>query len=94
MTGQDAYIACANAMATLPSLVGRLPEIAVPTLIICGERDDPFLAPSQVMHENIPGSELVIIPDAGHGPQMETPAEFNAVLTAFLARVHDPVVLG
>jgi pimeloyl-ACP methyl ester carboxylesterase len=43
------------------------------------------------MHENIAGSELHIIPGAGHGPQMERPAEFNAVLTAFLDRVHSPL---
>jgi 2-succinyl-6-hydroxy-2,4-cyclohexadiene-1-carboxylate synthase len=89
MTGLDAYIACGQAMATRESLVGRLHEITVPTLIICGERDEPFLAPSRVMHEAIPGSEFVIIEGAGHGPQMETPAEFNRVLTSFLARVHE-----
>jgi pimeloyl-ACP methyl ester carboxylesterase len=87
MTGLDAYIACGNAMATRESRVARLHEITVPTLIICGERDEPFLAPSRVMHEAIPGSELVIIEGAGHGPQMETPAEFNRVLCGFLDRV-------
>jgi pimeloyl-ACP methyl ester carboxylesterase len=58
MTGVDAYIACGNAMAERPSLVSRLREIDVPTLIVCGERDEPFLGPSQVMHEAIAGSEL------------------------------------
>jgi pimeloyl-ACP methyl ester carboxylesterase len=31
----------------------------------------------------------VIIRGAGHGPQMETPAEFNRALTEFLARVRE-----
>ena len=53
----------------------------------CGEHDEPFLEPSQEMHEAIAGSELVIIPGAGHGPQMETPGEFNRVLLGFLSRV-------
>jgi pimeloyl-ACP methyl ester carboxylesterase len=88
MTGIDAYIACGNAMAERESLVSRLHEIMVPTLIVCGEYDVQFLGPSRVMHENIADSELHIIPGAGHGPQMETPAEFNTVLTAFLDRVH------
>lgn len=91
MTGLDAYIACGEAMAHRPSLVARLHEIVVPTLIICGEKDEPFLGPSRVMHEAIPGSELVIIKGAGHGPQMETPAEFNRVLAGFLDRVHATV---
>jgi 2-succinyl-6-hydroxy-2,4-cyclohexadiene-1-carboxylate synthase len=56
-------------------------------LIICGESDAPFLDASHAMHENIPGSELVIIEGAGHTPQIETPDKFNSVLTAFLDRV-------
>lgn len=87
MTGLEAYLACGEAMANRESLAGRLHEILVPVLIICGELDEPFLEPSRVMHEAIPGSELVIINGAGHGPQMETPAEFNRVLCEFLERV-------
>jgi pimeloyl-ACP methyl ester carboxylesterase len=71
--------------------VPRLKEVAVPTLIICGENDTPFVAPSRVMHENIAGSELVIIAGAGHTPQIETPGEFNRILTGFLDRVHSSV---
>ena len=78
-------------MATRRSLVGELGGIKVPTLIVCGEKDDPFLEPSRQMHEAVPGSELVIIPGAGHGPQMETPAELNRVLTGFLSRVQETV---
>jgi pimeloyl-ACP methyl ester carboxylesterase len=88
MTGLEAYLACGEAMARRESLVGRLHEITVPVLIVCGEQDDPFLEPSRVMHEAIPGSDLVIIEGAGHGPQMETPAEFNRVLCGFLDRLH------
>jgi 3-oxoadipate enol-lactonase len=87
MTSREAYIACANAMSSRRSLLGELGAISMPTLIICGEKDEPFLEPSRQMHEAIPGSELVIIQGAGHGPQMETPGEFNRVLSEFLARV-------
>ena len=87
MTSREAYIACANGMSSRRSLLSDLAAITVPTLIICGEHDEPFLEPSQEMHEAIAGSELVIIPGAGHGPQMETPAEFNRVLLGFLSRV-------
>jgi 3-oxoadipate enol-lactonase len=87
MTSRDAYIACANAMSSRRSLLAELGRIRVPTLIICGEQDEPFLGPSRDMHEAIAGSELVIIPGAGHGPQMETPGEFNRVLIEFMSPV-------
>jgi pimeloyl-ACP methyl ester carboxylesterase len=90
MTSREAYIACANGMSTRRSLIGDLGAISVPTLIVCGEYDEPFLDPSKDMHEAVPRSELVIIPSAGHGPQMETPGEFNRVLSEFLARVLQP----
>ena len=89
MTSREAYIAGAQGMATRRSLLQELGAITVPTLVICGEHDEPFLEPSRQMHEAIPGSELVIIPGAGHGPQMETPGEFNRVLAEFLSRVRE-----
>jgi pimeloyl-ACP methyl ester carboxylesterase len=87
MTSREAYIAGAHGMASRGSVVGDLAKVSVPALVICGEQDEPFLEPSRQMHAAIPGSELVIIPGAGHGPQMETPAEFNRVLVEFLSRV-------
>ena len=74
MTSREAYIGGAHGMASRRSVVPRLKEIAVPTLVVCGENDAPFLEASHVMHDAIPGSELVIIPGAGHTPQIETPA--------------------
>jgi len=89
MTSREAYIAGANGMASRRSVVGDLAKVSVPTLVICGEKDEPFLEPSRQMHAAIPGSELIIIPGAGHGPQMETPGEFNRALTEFLAKVRE-----
>ncbi|KKL08125.1 hypothetical protein LCGC14_2579030, partial [marine sediment metagenome] len=94
LTSREAYLYCAQAMARRESLLDELGAIEVPTLIICGENDDPFVKPSHRMHERIPGSELVIIPGAGHTPQIEKPAEFNSVLTGFLSRVHQGVAAG
>jgi 2-succinyl-6-hydroxy-2,4-cyclohexadiene-1-carboxylate synthase len=88
MTSADAYVGGAIGMSKRRPVVDRLGEIKVPTLVICGEKDEPFLDASNVMHENIPGSELVIIPGAGHNPQIETPVEFNSILSGFLDRVH------
>jgi pimeloyl-ACP methyl ester carboxylesterase len=89
MTSREAYLYCAEAMAERESLLDDLRRVAVPTLVVCGERDAPFLEPSRLMHEAISGSELAIVPRAGHSPQFETPGEFNRLLTEFLARVRE-----
>lgn len=94
LTSREAYIYCAQAIANREPLLDQLRAIHIPTLIICGENDDPFLEPSHRMHERIPDSELVIIPEAGHTPQIEKPAEFNRTLTKFLARVRQGVATG
>ncbi len=64
-----------------------LREIAVPTLVICGEED--VITPraeAEILQKGITGAELAMIPRSGHLPSMETPEEFNAVLGKFLAR--------
>jgi 3-oxoadipate enol-lactonase len=62
-----------------------LPGIKVPTLIIVGSED--FFTPlpvARLMSDNIPGAQLVCIEGAGHLPNMEAPAAFNAALDSFL----------
>lgn len=69
------------------SVVDRLGEIAVPTLVIAG-RDD-FVFPPECQHEladGIPESELVIVDGAGHSPQDEQPTEVMRALRAFLSQ--------
>jgi len=62
-----------------------LPHIAVPTLIVVGENDKNFLAAADYMAIKIPGARKVVIPDAGHAPNIDQPERFNAELTSFLA---------
>jgi proline iminopeptidase len=67
------------------SVVDRLGEITVPTLIMAGRED--FVFPPECQQElaaGIPGSQVAIIDDAGHSPQDEKPAEVIPVLRAFL----------
>ena len=48
-----------------------LPRIEAPTTIVWGERDG--LIPTEHadrMHEAIEGSELIVLPDTGHVPQL------------------------
>jgi 3-oxoadipate enol-lactonase len=80
------YAGCCHAIAAL-NLTDRLSAITVPTLIIVGE-DDPGtpVSASQTIHEQIKGSELVILKSAAHLSNLEQPAAFNQALTAFLAK--------
>lgn len=65
----------------------RLPELAtlpMPTLVIVGDQDSPFLKAAHRMAATIPGARLVEIPDAGHSPQFENPEPWWAALQVFL----------
>ena len=94
LTSREAYIYGAHGMASRKSLVSKLQRIGAPTLVICGENDEPFVEPSKQMHDRIPGSELAMIAGAGHTPQIEKASEFNAVVTQFLARVRESAAAG
>jgi pimeloyl-ACP methyl ester carboxylesterase len=63
----------------------RLGSVAAPTLLIWG-RDDPFLPLSagETLHQTIPGSRLVVIPDTGHLPMWERPDAVNRLILEFL----------
>ncbi len=63
----------------------KLHEIRQPTLVLWGAEDRVF--PKEVgqeLHEIIPGSSLVVIPEAGHIPQWERPEAVNPILLEFL----------
>ena len=63
---------------------GRLKNIDVPTLIVHGADDMIPTSLAKHLHENIKGSRLVIIPDAGHMVMMEKPDEFNNAVMRFV----------
>lgn len=91
LTSPEAYIYCAEALGRRKSILDELHAIETPTLIVCGENDEPFLGPSRRMHERIAASEMVIIPGAGHTPQVEKASEFNRILLEFLTRAEQGV---
>ncbi len=63
----------------------RLGELRQPTLILWGEQDEVFtLEVGRHLHQTIPGSIFVSIPDAGHIPMWERPDLVNPALRAFL----------
>lgn len=85
-TGVDGYIACAEAIRDM-SICENLADITVPTLVLVGEADPACpVASAEVLHEGIQGSELVVISQAAHLPNIEQTAVFNETLVNFLDR--------
>jgi 3-oxoadipate enol-lactonase len=81
----EAIAGAVTAMMTRPDSSLLLPGIHCPTLIVVGEEDTLTPPPlSQRMHQAIAGSELVVLPRAGHVSSVEQPEAFNAALARFL----------
>jgi 4,5:9,10-diseco-3-hydroxy-5,9,17-trioxoandrosta-1(10),2-diene-4-oate hydrolase len=65
--------------------VDRIKSVAVPTLIIWGREDKVVgVETASRFHEDIAGSQLVIIDDAGHMVHQEKPDAVNRAITSFL----------
>jgi pimeloyl-ACP methyl ester carboxylesterase len=62
-------------------VIESLPDIKVPSLVVVGADDTPFLAASDYMAAKIPDAKKVVIPAAGHAVNIDQPQAFiNAVL--------------
>jgi len=86
-TSTQGYIGCGHAIRDL-NLTDRISEIRVPTLIIVGEEDPGTpVSASQVIHEKIKGSELVILKSAAHLSNIEQAETFNRAVSAFLEKI-------
>ena len=86
-TPVNGFVGCCHAISKVDYL-DRLKEIKVPALIIVGEQDHgtpPEAA--RVIQQNLPGSELKIIPSAAHISNVEQAQVFNDSMLGFLNRV-------
>lgn len=74
------------ACAGRPDSVDFLPHIDIPALVISGEKD--ILIPyalQKEMHDLLPDSRLVTIPDAGHIAHLEDAPRVTAAIEEFLS---------
>jgi pimeloyl-ACP methyl ester carboxylesterase len=72
-------------MAERPDSVADLKTISVPTLIAIGEEDVlATVADGELMRQNIAGSQLKVIPKAGHYAPWEQPEAVGKILRHFL----------
>lgn len=84
----DGVVAALSALRDRPDSTPLLPEISVPTLVIGGE-EDAISSPEVManMAGAIPDSHHVVIPKAGHLPNMESPGEFNEAVERLLGEI-------
>jgi 3-oxoadipate enol-lactonase len=77
------YAGCCHAIPKI-NLTARLKEIKAPILVIVGA-DDPGTPPAMAkeIHENAPGSRLVVLPQAAHLANLEQPEGFTQALADF-----------
>ena len=66
-------------------VIESLPDIKVPSLVVVGADDTPFLAASDYMAAKIPGAAKVVIPAAGHAVNIDQPQAFIDAVLPFLA---------
>jgi pimeloyl-ACP methyl ester carboxylesterase len=68
----------------------QLHRIAVPTLVVVGERDDETpLEYSEAIAGAIPDARLEVLADTGHLSNVESPGEVNALVEKFWTPVEE-----
>ncbi|HMN52674.1 MAG TPA: alpha/beta fold hydrolase [Sphingopyxis sp.] len=84
-TGANTFLAQQRAIMARIDSRPRLGEIAVPTLLVWGEKDGiTSRAHHDEIAEAIPGARLEVVPGAGHLPTVEAPEVVVPLLTDFI----------
>jgi 3-oxoadipate enol-lactonase len=69
-------------------LAERLAEVRAPTLVLVGEEDVRDIHEvADLLADAIPGARRATIPGAAHVPNLERPADFDALVLGFLGEV-------
>ena len=71
----------------LYQLVDGMRRLAVPTLIMVGDEDEPCLDAALLLKRSIPTAGLVALPRSGHMINLEEPALFNRLVEDFFHQV-------
>jgi pimeloyl-ACP methyl ester carboxylesterase len=84
----EAVSAALRGMAVREDCRDVLHRFGGKALVLVGERDVVTpLERAQQMADLVPGSDLVVIPAAGHLPNVEAPQQVNNALSRFMAKV-------
>ena len=89
--GPEVFVRQSRALQRRRDQQGTLRKCKVPTLVLCGEHDALCTVKRHTsMAELIPGAELRVLPDAGHLPPLESPAETTQALRDWMRQ---PLIL-
>lgn len=69
------------------TVIDSLPHITVPVLIVVGDGDTAYLDGCRYMAEKIPRATHVVVPQAGHGVNVDQPAVVDAAFRRFLTQL-------
>jgi pimeloyl-ACP methyl ester carboxylesterase len=84
-TSLEGVLGDLEGMKTRPDSTPSLPQISVPTRILHGAEDQIISkAEARAMVAALPDAGLVIIPGAGHLPNLEQPETYNQLLGDFI----------
>ena len=83
-TTKDGYLAASAAIRDM-DFRDELKRIAVPTLVVIGEKD-PATIPEygELIAASVPGARTFVVPDAAHLSNIEQPDAFTKALVGFL----------
>lgn len=68
-------------------VIDALPAIEVPTLVVVGALDRPYLAAADHMAAKIPNARKVVLAAAGHAANIDQPTAFDTAVVDFLAQL-------
>jgi 3-oxoadipate enol-lactonase len=84
-TSAAGFVGCARAIQQLDYL-GRVDRIAAPVTLVVGEDDGPLPQAMRELQSRIPGAAFEVIAAAGHLPNIDQPAAFEAALSRHFER--------
>jgi 3-oxoadipate enol-lactonase len=83
-TPVNGFIGCSAALAD-HDFRPLMPKVKNPVLYMSGEKDANNAAAMKVMQAELPGSQYLVLPGAGHISNMDQPEMFTRALRDFLA---------
>jgi pimeloyl-ACP methyl ester carboxylesterase len=87
----EAWVGVVGDMQDQPSLLPALGSLTMPTTILVGESDLPFIEPSANMASALPDATLVTIPLAAHCPQYENAEAWRRAIDDHLNRARERI---
>jgi pimeloyl-ACP methyl ester carboxylesterase len=63
----------------------RIAAMKIPTLVVLGGDDQGCAKPSRFLAETLPGARLEVLPNTGHGVNLEEPQRVNRPIEDFIA---------